>query len=589
MPINPNRYSYTKPVAYQLAKLLAQSTLMTGASLGALKSVPKGGRGPAKKPFSDTRRTRKASTTIANRWRKHKALKTTGDRRIRHKVSKLTRTVRGKRTKQRTAQIKRYPQKLTQIYSLCSASCFEDLTASNNSVPTGTIKNKDDIYSIPAGGSASAGFTNSSCVLLNIANTESHWYQGRSASSTGPGGVTVYRTGTQLCGQATGIPGVPNTTSTVTENDSFIWKTSANNSAITSVQSPFFQTGLAENAIDYVHQSQGSLSAPLYIVPNSTLDYLKINIGVFNPTINPLTFNIKVIRANTKESVETATFGDNSTKAANNLKIMLNSQKFTNPQQYSTLYSKTFNMPALRAGTKLKHFRIDKSLSLKYLRTQYRKKYNAEDMDTFGEQASSTFSYEPGFFNSVYIILSAVQQDEKYISNVSVNRYDNTIADTPAVPPFVNGQLIQGNLLGQEHLPQIALNINSGNSPGVDGRSAGLPPTCMGGRYIPEAVGPMFGIRGNSTVKVVHSVEAIRRSVPLITGQLVQTLQDQINDLTSQIGAMQTEYDEEHPDSPTNFVGEHSHHVPSEGWGANTNTTHSHPDYDSDHEHSDSS
>lgn len=179
-------------------------------------------------------------------------------------------------------------------------------------------------------------------------------------------------------------------------------------------------------------------------------------------------------------------------------------------------------MPGLRAGQPLRYYGIHKALSLKYLRTQYRKKFSAEDLDTFGEQASSTFSYEPGFFNSVYIILSSTQQDEKYVSNVSVNRYDNTGADP---------QLVQANLVGQEHLPQLTTNINTGNSPGVPGRSAGLPQATMGGRYVPAPVGPMFGIRGNSTVKVIHSVEAIRRSVPLHTAALTNSLQEQIDAL----------------------------------------------------------
>lgn len=558
MPINPNRLSYTKPIAFQLAKLLAQSAIGTGTALAAGKIAMR--KVPVKRGTYKTKKRTRAATTIAKRVRGSQGRTAASNRAFEKSYfKKKPRTIKGRRTSQLAKQRKRYPQKLTQIYSLCSASCFEDLTSSNDGIPTGTIKNKDDIYSIP-----SVGFTNSSCVLLNIANTESHWYQGRSASSTGPGGTTVYRTGTQLCGEASGIPGVPNSGTTVNENDSFLWKTGAANVSLVSQQCPMFQTGVAENAIDYVHQAHAGTLSPLFIVPNSTLDYLKINITVFNPQINPQTFNIKVVRANTKESIETATFGDTSSKAQSNLKIMLNSQKFTNSQQYSTLYSKTFKMHGLRVGQKIKYHKINKALSLKYLRTQYRKKFSAEDMDTFGEQASSTFSYEPGFFNSVYVILSSTLTDEKYVSNVSVNRYvESSPTPDPATDP----------MLGQEHIPQLALNINSGNSPGVSGASAGFPQTTMGGRYLPPPVGAMFGIRGTSTVKVIHSVEAIRRSVPLHTSSQLKTLQEQIDELTSQVGALAADHEEdigELKDDHTDHLHEVEH--PNGNWTAMTST-----------------
>ena len=80
-------------------------------------------------------------------------------------------------------------------------------------------------------------------------------------------------------------------------------------------------------------------------------------------------------------------------------------------------------MNGMRAGTKLQYHNIKKQISLNYLRSQYRKTYNANSLSTMGLQAKPSFGLvDDGFFNACYIVVSSTLVDNEYIATVEVEK-----------------------------------------------------------------------------------------------------------------------------------------------------------------------
>lgn len=377
---------------------------------------------------------------------------------------------------------RKFPQVLSQTFYITSPESYTEL----NPGIDGTITNPDMLYSVP-----SVLWTNSSIHLFNIHNTENLWYP----NPSGVGVNSGYRTGTQLTNEPADTQ--LGTKSTF-QNDSFIFVNDPTNVRLTSVQSPFKQNGLAENAVG-AYSGGGNK----YTLPNSSLQSLSINLKVGNPTIQDEYITLKVIRLNDGDTtLEPGTLGDDNNQRTNLTQTMCNSGKFTNPQQFSTIYSKRFRMSGMRAGTKMKYYTIKKDLSLNYLRSNYRKQYNANDLTTIGLDAMPSYvvSDDNTFFNACFIVLQSNCIDDDYIATVSV-------------------ETASGNPEYTEHgIPQIA------RYPPI-----GIPATELGGKYRPVATGAQHCVSG--TIQVVHRVQAKRRAIGSTTTEALNVLQSQITAL----------------------------------------------------------
>ena len=383
---------------------------------------------------------------------------------------------------------KKFPQMLSQTYYITSPESYTDL----NPGVDGTITNPDMLYSVP-----SVLWTNSSIHMFNVHNTENHWLPTLGATGGVGASNDGYRTGTQL----TNVPDDPErqlgTVSTFT-NDSFIFTNDAINSKLISVRCPFRQNGLAENAVG-AFAGGGST----YTTPNSCLKSLSIRLKVGNPTIQDEYITMKVIRINDGDTtLVPGTLGANNVQRVALTQTICNSGKFTNPQQFSTIYSTRFKMTGLRAGTKMKYYNINKELDLNYLRSNYRKQYNANNLTSIGLDAAPSYviSDDDSFFNGVFIVLQSNCIDNEYIATVSV--------ETDSGNPEYT----------ETGIPQIA------TYPPI-----GIPATELGGKYKPVSSGAQHCVSGTITVK--HLVQSKRRAVGATTQESLNTLQEKIDKL----------------------------------------------------------
>ena len=114
-------------------------------------------------------------------------------------------------------------------------------------------------------------------------------------------------------------------------------------------------------------------------LPNSSLQSLNINLKVGNPTVQDEYVTLKVIRLNDGDTtLEPGALGADSAQRTTWTQTICNSGKFTNPQEFSAIYSKRFRMAGfLKAGSKTQILFTKKEVSLHYSQSNYRKQYNA--------------------------------------------------------------------------------------------------------------------------------------------------------------------------------------------------------------------
>ena len=387
------------------------------------------------------------------------------------------------RAKMRSAMIKKkFPQKLSQIYFLTTESTYLDIDSNS-----GTITNPHHLYSTP---STESG--NASIMLFNVSCCANHWIPQKADASQGLG----YRTGNQLCpadntsGNDIGYDGFP--------NNSFIYRNNGTSTKMISSVCPFWQNGLAESASIFVPEIGTAALNNKYTVPNHILDGISLRLRVHNPLICPQLLSVKIVRYDNGDDspLQPGSFGQTASEAAAHINSLVNARAWTG-RGFKTLWSTTISMPGIRGGTKLKHFNINKSISLNYLRSQYRKTYNANSMATLGLQATPSYGLaEDGFFNACYVVVSSTLTTDKYISTCSIEKQ----ATNPE-------QLETG-------IPQVATYPPVGLSEigyGTIGRGA------------------QFGIGGR--IGVFSSVKETARTIGTAEITALSNLQSQINEL----------------------------------------------------------
>lgn len=194
---------------------------------------------------------------------------------------------------------------------------LEPSLTNNSTNSQGTVKNATGLYSVDSGHVDSA-----SVVVLAINNTESHW----DPLTANVGQVGPYRTGIQICGPTTGA--LATNSLPLTPNDSVIWVQNPTNTDLVSQSCPFFQNAVSETAVDFTLAP----ATPIYTLANSVLKSTAVDLAVWNPYLRGQTFSIKLVRANTNIAVRSANWGEATQYAAKNIRIITNSQSFTNEQ-----------------------------------------------------------------------------------------------------------------------------------------------------------------------------------------------------------------------------------------------------------------
>lgn len=228
------------------------------------------------------------------------------------------------------------------------------------------------------------------------------------------------------------------------------------------------------------------------------LEGISYKLRVSNPLVAPQKLSIKVVKYDNGE--ETPLFpgsmGDTQTDMEGHIRSLCNARTWT-ARGFKTLHAQTVSLPGLRAGTKQVFKTLSKRLTLNYLRSQYRKTYNATSMGTLGTQATPSFGLaDDGFFNAVYIIVSSTLTTDTYVSTVEVEKN----ATNPETK--------------ETGIPQVA----------------SYPPTGLtADGFVTIGRGAQFGIQG--TVTVHHRVKETQRAIGHVTASQLQSLTDQIAEL----------------------------------------------------------
>lgn len=464
--------------------------------------------------------------------------------------------------------IAKYPQILTQRFPLCQPYDFTNIGTTN--LPQGTITTQSDRYSTP-----STGHRTASIVVLAVQNTEALWNTVPNASLDAVARPPVARTGTQPLGWDGVVPpqpgaiyplarhGVGNSggTGDSTRNN-FIWHNNAasagppavaGNTDLVGYPSPYFQNGLAENALDQVLPT----ATTPWVCPSSVLKSVHIDVQVWNPLQRAQTWNIKFVRDKTPVAYRPGSFGEDAPTSMNNIQDIVNSQRFTRPDKYDTIWTSTFSLPGLRAGQQMKKYNVKKSLSFEYIRTQFRRIFAGESMSEIGTQATASVAYSPGMNNACYIVMSSTLDSATYVADVSVvvGTKTDLSNDYQRLPQRVDLHDIQEGL--------------DGAPVGISPTMAGIP---SGNVWQPIAAGASFGYSGSVTVQ--HRVAVITRSTPGAVVGAQQLLSDRIDALesaqallTQGVADAHDEIDLQHPPTPTGIshfhgdVTDHEHAI----------------------------
>lgn len=222
-----------------------------------------------------------------------------------------------------------------------------------------------------------------------------------------------------------------------------------------------------------------------------------MDLKIWNPLQRAQKFNIKLVRDKTDIPIRTGSFGEDAPTALNNVQDIVNSQSFTNPRKYDTIWTQSFALPGLRAGQQMKKYAVKKHLSLELIRTQFMRLFAAESMTELGTQATSSIAFSNGMLNSCYLVLTSTLDSATYVADVSVvvGTKTDLSNDYQRLPQRVDLHDIQEGL--------------DGAPVGVNPAMAGIP---SGNVWQPIAAGASFGYSGSVTVQ--HRVAVITRSTP---------------------------------------------------------------------------
>ena len=381
---------------------------------------------------------------------------------------------------------KMFPETIYQKYYVTSQDAYIDLNPGVN----GTITNTDLIYSTPP-----SSWENASIMIFNIHNTEA---QGLPQSDTGN---TGYRSGNQLVGAAK----EGQTYGTDTNlNDAFIWQSNATSTNIGSRISPFYQSAIPETALDaYTLLQTGNTGVPR--LANSVLKSVEWDFHIHNPGISRVRMGLKLVKYDNGAAspLQPGSLGPTVLEGGELLNSLCNHAVRTDNTKFKTLYTKSWIMEGLKLNGKLKTYHIKGKKTLNFLRSQYRRQWNANNIATLGTQSTTslTLADDFSFFNSTFLVLSCSAIDDRYIASVTVEK------GTPGggQPEYF------------ENLPQV-----------TQGFPVGIPATVEEGKY--DTIGPcQFAIGGS--VKIFRGVRDLKRVISGSVATELNALKSQVADM----------------------------------------------------------
>lgn len=189
-----------------------------------------------------------------------------------------------------------------------------------------------------------------------------------------------------------------------------------------------------------------------YTTPNTVINGIGLNF-VFKSAGTPFDqiLSIKLVRCTLPEAINSGDWHTTNMTVPTEViqRELCNRGNYTNRHAFETIWTTSVKLPAVRAGTKsIPTIRVKKFIKCQYLRSQMRRVGTASDEATIGACTLPKWSYETGYFNNLYIVVSSKSIDDQYVAQVeqtitgaapAASEIKSTLRSVPGVPLVADG------------------------------------------------------------------------------------------------------------------------------------------------------
>ncbi len=367
---------------------------------------------------------------------------------------------------------KAYPRQLFQKYFL---------TPSENLDSNGILRYPQDmLVSTP-----SLDSKHMSCVVMNLGCAENHLDS------------TKYK-----CTEKNLVP----TGSTYIGANTILWENNTDNTALESKVIPYQINKFPTTAFPANIVGTPTFTTE-YKTPNTVINGINLNF-VFKSAGTPFDqiLSIKLVRCTLPEAIGAGAWHTINQTVPTEVvqRELCNRGQFTNRVAFQTLWTQSVKLPAVRSGSKkIPTIRVKKFVKCQYLRSQMRRVGTASNEATLGAQTLPRWTYEDGFFNNLYVVITSKSVDDQYVTQV-----EQTI--TGSSPASVE---VKSALRSVPGVPLVA-----------DGYASDINGCCF--RY-------------GGTLTIHRRAKAVDLGLGQSTVNTMNSLQDQINELQQIIGEHQ--------------------------------------------------
>lgn len=346
---------------------------------------------------SGTRKSRPYKGRGYRRYQKQYPQSGRGKTRYGFNTSKNIRTA-GKKGLTGKLVIPRNPRKTSMYNRAYPRQLFQKyfLTPSTNLDSNGVLRYPQDMLV----SKASIDSKHMSCIVLNLGCAENHLDS------------TKYKA-TQKNLAPTG--------STYIGANTILWQNNADNTALEPLVVPYMINKFPTTAFPANIVGTPTFTTE-YTIPNTVINGVGMNF-VFKSAGTPFDqiLSIKLVRLVIGEPVASGAWNTiNGTVPTEVIQRELcNRGNYTNRQAFETIWTTSVKLPAVRAGTKkIPTIRVKKFIKCQFLRSQMRRRGTAANESTIGAQTLPEWSYEEGFYNNLYLVVTSKSVDDQYVTQI---------------------------------------------------------------------------------------------------------------------------------------------------------------------------
>jgi len=350
-----------------------------------------------------------------------------------------------------------------------------------------------------------------SIVVFRLDCSERHWDPAK------------YRAGTQILpSKVEGAYGPPGTGAT--DSDYFIFEPNLlNNYLVPKLdQSDLSPVPMVKLEIPYTINALPDSSVmpdqifdpKNYVIPNSLLATIKINMQFSHVMTVPQEITVKLVRYKGEDPIVS---GDWTPKVepfdqANQViqdsqfqRILCNRTNATNGRYYSTLWQKSIMMRPLKVGQRQQTHRLNKTLNVNLKRSTCRKVIKTDLEQTLGQTVLPTFEVDTNMamYNQCFLVCSSRIFEPTYVADLSIQPF-------PAGAPGI-----------QERLPCLATLPD------------GPPAAFAGNQNFNFSNYAQFSYKG--TIGIVHKVRDITRGTQYETSTAISDIRNDLAKLKAKL------------------------------------------------------